>query len=189
MYYATMTPDFFKIFPLRKGRTHEVYGPAALAFSFALGRELNGTVMWVCEGWRAEQINPNGFVSYLDPQNLLIAKAKDQQNVLAVAEEALRSGAISLVVMELGTPIGLTTGRRLQLAAEAGHSTGLCIISENMGSNAAETRWRCDPVFDAKDSTLQQWELIKNKSGTLGAWVVKWDAEAHRVIVVSKTAQ
>ncbi len=158
-------------------------------FSFALGGQITGSVLWICEGWRTEQISPTGFAPYLDPQNLLYAKAKGQPNVLAVAEEALRSGAISLVIMELSAPIGLTAGRRLQLAAEAGRSTGLCIISEGMGSNAAETRWRCAPIFDAKDSTLQRWELIKNKSGTLSEWDVKWDAETRRVIVVSEAAQ
>ena len=181
--------DFSAHFPLRNTRTHEVRGPGALFFSFVLGGQIDGTVLWVEEAWRAEQINPTGFAPYLDPKNLFFAKAKNQQNVLAVAEEALRSGAVSLVVMESNAPISLTEGRRLQLAAEVGRATGLCIIPEGKGSNAAETRWRCAPVFDVKDSTLQRWTLIKNKSGTLGAWDVKWDAEAGRIIVVSKAAQ
>jgi protein ImuA len=58
-----------------------------------------------------------------------------------------------------------------------------------MGSNAAETRWRCIPLFDPEDSTLQSWELIKNKSGTIGAWTILWDAQAHRVIVVSEVGK
>ena len=81
----------------------------------------------------------------------------------------------------------------MQLAAQAGHTTGLCLIPEGMGSNAAETRWHCSPVFDptggAADSTLQCWELIKNKSGTLGAWHVRWDAAARRLYVVSPAGE
>ncbi|MBL4807481.1 MAG: hypothetical protein JKY31_09340 [Rhodobacteraceae bacterium] len=184
-----MSTEFDQCFPLRRGRTHEVCGPNTLTFAFALSGMLGGSVLWVNENWQVGQINPAGFSSFIRPQDLLFAKAKSQTDVLAVAEEALRSGAIPLVVMELSAPINLTTGRRLQLAAEAGQATGLCIIQENMGSNAAESRWRCTPLFDVKDSTLQRWELIKNKSGTLSVWDVKWDAETRRIIVVSKNAQ
>ncbi|PRY74525.1 protein ImuA [Yoonia maritima] len=140
--------------------------------------------MWVSKAWQAEQINPNGFSAYMDPQNLLISKVKDQDDGLAVAEESLRSGAVSLTVIELTKSLSFTAGRRLQLAAETGRSTGLCIIPEGMGNNAAESRWRCSPLFDPQDSTLQRWEIIKNKSGTLSAWDVRWDAETRRVIVV-----
>lgn len=176
-------------FPLKKARTHEVCGPNALSFAFASAGQNGGSVMWISENWQAAQINPVGFSTYLDPQNLLMSKAADQDEALAVAEESLRSGAVSVMVIELTKPLDFTTGRRLQLAAEAGKSTGLCIIPEGMGNNAAETRWRCSSLFDPADSTLQRWEIIKNKSGTLTAWNVRWDAQTRRVIVVSEIAQ
>jgi len=130
----------------------------------------------------------------MDPQKLLLSKVKNQADGLAVAEEALRSGAVCLVVIELYQPLSFTAGRRLQLAAQAGPTTGLCIIPEGQGNNAAETRWRCSPVFDpvpiiaSQDSTLQRWEITKNKSGTLGTWDVSWDAQTRRINVVSKAA-
>lgn len=184
-----MTPDFFTCFPPRNTRTHEVCGPGALAFAFSLAGQLGGTVLWVCEGWRSEHINPSGFAPYMDPKNLLLAKPNDQTDALAVAEEALRSGTISLVVIEVNTPLSLKAGRRLQLAAEAGKSMGLCIIQDGMGSNASETRWQCSAIFDAEDSTLQNWRLIKNKAGTLSAWDVGWNVETRRIIVVPKTGK
>lgn len=184
-----MTPDLSDCFPLRKGRTHEVSGPSAISFAFALGGQMEGPVLWISEAWRATQINPVGFSAYLDPQRVILAKSKDQAEVLAVAEEGLRSGTVSLVVMELSNPLGLTAGRRLQLAAEAGKATGLCILPEGMGSNAAETRWQCVPIFDPADSTLQQWKLNKNKSGTLAVWDVRWDAATRRIIMVSETGK
>ena len=184
-----MIATLFDHFPPRIARTHELTGPSAMGYVFSLARLLNGPVLWVREVWRSEQINPAGFSLYIDPHMLLMAKGKDQIEVLATAEEALRSGAVTLVVMELNKPISLTAGRRLQLAAKAGKTTGLCILPDGMGSNAAETRWQCEPVFDAIDSTLQHWKLIKNKSGTLGEWEVKWDVEAGRVIVVSQIGQ
>lgn len=154
-------------------------------FAFMLAARLNGHTMWVRENWDKVQINPCGFTDFVEPATLIACNTKNQSETLAVAEEALRSGAVSLVVMSLNKPLGLTEGRRLQLAARNGQSTGLAIIPEGMGSNAAETRWRCTPVFDPKDSTLQKWELIKNKSGTLGTWHARWDTASRRLIMVS----
>jgi protein ImuA len=184
-----MSSDFPHHFPLRKTRVHEVYGPGAFMFAFALAGQRQGSVLWAREGWQADQMNPAGFFPFLDPSNLLIAKGKDQLEVLATAEEALRSGAVSSVIVELIKPLGLIEGRRLQLAAKQGGSTGLCILPDGMGSNAAETRWHCAPLFDPDDSTLQRWKLIKNKSGTLKAWDVRWHGETRRIIVVSEAGE
>tara|TARA_R110000765_G_scaffold37747_3_gene83376 strand:+ start:8795 stop:9385 length:591 start_codon:yes stop_codon:yes gene_type:complete len=193
---ATMI-HFESHFPLKNTRTHEVCGASAHAFAFALAGQLcsaNGrTALWVREAWDGHQINPVGFSSYLDPKHLLIAQAPSHIDVLASTEEALRSGHVALVIAQITQPIGLTEGRRLQLAAQAGNATGLCILPEGMGNNAAQTRWHCAPVFDesnaAEDSTLQSWKLIKNKSGTLSAWTVKWNAQTRRISVVSPPIQ
>ncbi len=179
-----MTHQTVPFFPSKPSRTHEVCGAGALVFALALAARLGGPVLWVREGWKPDRLHPVGLLDFIDPADLLICNTKDQIDVLATAEEALRSGAAPLVVMELGKPYGLTEGRRLQLAAKEGKATGLAVIPDGMGSNAAETRWKCTPVFDPVDSTLQRWELIKNKSGTLGVWDVRWDATSRRVIMV-----
>ena len=177
-------PAMFNLLP-QNGRAHEVCGPGAHVFALALAARSGGQIIWVREAWRAEQINPMGFADYFDPELLLVASTDNQAEALAVKEEALRSGAVPLVVAELSKPLSLVAGRRLQLAARDGNSLSLAIIPEGMGSNAAETRWRCAPVFDPADSTRQRWDLIKNKSGTLGAWYVRWEQSSRRIIVVS----
>ncbi|MFD1160178.1 ImuA family protein [Roseovarius aestuarii] len=184
-----MTDRVFPYFPLREGRAHEVCGAGSLVFACAVGASVNGPVLWVNESWVSHRINPDGLREFFDPGRVLMAQAKDQAEVLATAEEALRSGAVALVVMELTKPLGLTAGRRLQLAAEAGKTLALSILPEGMGSNTAETRWQCVPVYDVDDSTLQRWEIIKNKSRTYGAWHVRWDAASRRVIMVSPARQ
>ncbi|WP_298908425.1 hypothetical protein [uncultured Aliiroseovarius sp.] len=175
-------------FPPARTRTHEVCGPGAYMFAFMLATRLSGGAMWIRENWETSQINPAGFADFTNPSRLIRCITQNQTETLAVAEEALRSGAVSLVIMQLSQPVGLTEGRRLQLAARDGDATGLAIIPEGMGSNAVETRWRCTPVFDpqtgAEDSTLQRWELIKNKSGTLDVWHVRWDKASRRFFVV-----
>ncbi len=170
--------------PLRKMRVHEVCGPGAASFAAVAATQAR-PVLWVREAWQGEMINPVGVSAFFDPANMLLAQAKDQIETLAVAEEALKDGAVPLVILELTRPLDLREGRRLQIAARAGKTTGLCLIPEGMGSNAAETRWHCAPVFDADDSTLMCWEITKNKSGTLKAWHVRWNAEASRLDVVS----
>ncbi|MBF9035820.1 hypothetical protein HKCCE2091_16350 [Rhodobacterales bacterium HKCCE2091] len=183
-----MSADLFTSFPLRRTRVHEVSGPSAAGFAAMAGAGTE-TVFWIRESWRPEVLNPVGLSEFLDPARLLVAEVSDQTEGLAVMEEALRDGSVPFVVIETSQPLGLTPGRRLQLAAKAGQSVGLCLIPEGMGSNAAETRWHCSPVFDraaaASDSTLQRWDLTKNKSGTLGTWHVRWDRTSRRVRVVS----
>ncbi|WCR14805.1 hypothetical protein [Paracoccus seriniphilus] len=175
-------------FPLRPSRVHEACGPLAAGLAAASAANA-GAALWLREGWRPEMISPLGLNNYLDPARVLSVRTRDQIETLAAAEEALRAGVVPLVVMELTQPIGLTAGRRLQLAARAGQSTGLCLIPEGMGSHAAETRWRCTPIPDPEnppeDSTLQSWELIKNKSGTSGLWHVRWSLSTRHLIVVS----
>lgn len=176
-------------FPPISGRVHEVCGPGADVFVAVLCGQLNVFAFWFQESWRRERLNPLGLSEYFDPSKLLLAKPKDQSSLLAVAEDALRDGSAPLVVIELSKPLTLTEARRLQLAADNGRSTGVCIIAETHGSNAAETRWKCEPIFDQQDSTRHNWKLIKNKRGTLGSWNVRWDASARRIIVVPSVRQ
>ncbi|MBO9403417.1 hypothetical protein [Shimia sp. R9_3] len=171
--------------PLAKGRMHEAFGPGGPVFAFVLGHHCRGTIIWVRDRWRRDRLDPNGFKAFIDPAELYLCKTKDHAQALGVAEDALRSGAVALVVVELSKEVTLTQGRRLQLAAREGKSTGLALISEGMGSNAAETRWRCRPVFDPHIAVMHQWDLVKNKSGAQGSWRLWWDSEAKQVRVVS----
>jgi protein ImuA len=184
-------------FPLANARVHEVCGSGAYGFAAISMGYAAGQVLWIRESWRPEGLNPAGADRYCDPAKILLAQVRSQVEALAVAEEALRDTALSLVVVELSQAVDLTAGRRLQLAAQAGKTIGLCVISEGMGSNAAQTRWRCTPTFDRDttqtDSTLMHWELIKNKSGTLCDWYVRWSPTkpnpADRLAVVSPPGQ
>jgi protein ImuA len=186
-----MSSEFESSFPLRRGRVHEVCGPGLAGFAAIACASMEGHLFWLREGWREERLNPVGLARFVDPHRLLVAEARNQLDVLASAEEALRDGSLGFVILELSQPLGLPEGRRLQLAAGAGKTTGLCLIPEGMGSNAAETRWRAAPLHDpeGEDSTLMRWSLIKNKSGTLGVWDVRWDHATHRLAVVSPAGE
>lgn len=185
----SMFPDTHSVFTLKLGRVHEVCGPGAFGFAAVQAARQNTNFLWIKAARSSAQLNPTGLSAFADPRHLLVASTQHQTETLAVAEESLRSGVLGVVIMELTAPLDLTAGRRLQLAAKVGQSTGLAIIPEGMGSNAAETRWRCAPLFAPDDSTLFRWDLIKNKSGTIGGWNVRWSASTRRINVVSETGQ
>ena len=182
--FFPMPVAFHSVFPLLRARVHEVCGAGAMGFAAMAAR---GHVLWIREAWLSDTLTPQGLLPLFDPARLLLARPRDQTDALAVAEETLKDGALPYVILEVTRPLDLREGRRLQLAAKAGGTTGLCIIPEGMGSNAAQTRWRATPVFDParEDSTLMRWEIIKNKSGTLEAWHVRWDQQTSRLDVVS----
>lgn len=196
--------------PLRRGRTHEALGPrgdvsAARVFCAAQAgrvvRQAAGPVLWILSplGREAEPpgvLDPYGLAAFFDPGRLILAEARDRAEALWALEEALRSGAASVVAAELSRPPDLTESRRLQLAAEAGGAAarpkgagdgatpdegplGVVIAPEPPRpiSNAAETRWRCAfaPAWAAgARRPVWRWELLKNKRGVLGAWDVAW---------------
>ncbi len=145
--------------------------------------------IWFVEDWMHESVNPLGLQVHCDPHQVLVGKCRNATDVLAATEEALRSGVVSLVIAELTQSLSLTAGRRLQLAAEAGGSTGLMIVRDGMGSNATQTRWQVSPIYHVNDSTRMRWSLIKNKSGTCMDWGISWDEAARCIFVVSQLAQ
>lgn len=186
-----MRQKFSAIFPLCPGRAHEVTGPGAASLALSMAGIGKGPVMWISEQRLMERLHPGGVARFCDPARILFSFGKTRSDTLWIAEEALRSGAIPLVITALMGDIDLTSGRRLQLAAEAGRATGVFLLPQDMGSNAAETRWYCTPVCDSanQDSTLFEWRCIKNKSGTNGSWLVNWNGATHHIDLVSQTGK
>ena len=170
-------------------RVHEVGGAGAHAFAFAMARMAIGPVICICPAHETDRVLPTGVARFLPPARLMAVQAVGEADLLWATEEALRSGAVGFVIAAPQKPLSLTAGRRLQLAAEAGRCTGLLMIRDGMGSNAAQTRWHCVPEWGAQDSTLQRWSLIKNKEGTFGDWCVGWNEKARAFSVVSAFGQ
>ncbi|GLS87576.1 hypothetical protein GCM10010873_25500 [Cypionkella aquatica] len=123
-------------------------------------------------------------------ERLHLFRPNGETDLLWCIEETLRAAPVSLVIAEPSGHLSLTAGRRLQLAAEAGGTTGLMLIREGAGSNATETRWQCQSVASpSADSTLHHWNLNKNKKGTIGSWMVNWNGASAAVHMVSEAGQ
>jgi protein ImuA len=164
---------------LAPGRVHEATGPGRLVFALALAGRLEGPVLWVADARGRDGLYAPGLAAFFDPARLILARPAGPLAVLQVMEEALRSGAVPLVLAELAEAPDLTASRRLQLAAGTGRGRGLCLLPEGrLRSNAAETRWHCAPVAAGQDAgwghARQHWEIVKDKRGRLGAWRVRW---------------
>jgi protein ImuA len=162
-------------------RVHDVEGSGRRSFALFQSLRHAGQILWVLPAHEVRRPMLRGLPAGLS-ERLLLLTPKGETDLLWCVEEALRAAPIGLVIAEPQQPLSLTAGRRLQLAAEAGKTTGLMLILDGQGSNAAETRWRCDPA--AADSTLYHWSLSKNKSGTIGSWTVNWNGATAAVHLV-----
>ena len=142
---------------LRRGRVHELCGPARRTLAAMTlgvdrgemdrdGMDPGGAVIWIAPGWQAERLMPHGLLPFADPGRLIFAHARTEVDLLWSMEEALRSGAAPIVVADLPFVPALTPLRRLQLATEAGSQrgaapVGLILTPERGGAAGAESRW------------------------------------------------
>ncbi len=157
---------------IRRGRLHEATGAGRAGFAAALAATFAGPLVWIARDTGPqgrETLNPHGLGVFLDPARLIVVRPAEAREVLWCMEQALRSGAAPLVIGETGDPPDLTRSRRLQLAAEAGPATGLCLFTGRPVANASETRWRATPLPGRR----QEWACIKDKRGRTGAWEIR----------------
>lgn len=163
---------------LALGRVHEATGPSAIVFAALVAGRLNGPVLWARPAWEAAMHNPDGLAPFFDPARLVIADCPRPLDILWTAEEALRSGAVQLVVAEAEAPPAFTPLRRLQLAAEAGGAEvkrpplGLILSPVQGSAGAIESRWRCDPspAWTIGQPARWRFERIYGKSGPPLVW-------------------
>ena len=176
-------------FSLRPARVHEAEGRGKRAFALFQAARNPGPLFWILPAHAPELLMLRGLPREVG-ERLHIVRPVGESDLLWCVEEALRSAPVGLVVAEPDKPLSLLAGRRLQLAAEAGRTTGLVLISQNAGSNATETRWVCEPlVSTSTDSTLHHWSLIKNKKGTLKSWTVNWNGASTAFHLVSEARE
>jgi protein ImuA len=114
--------------------------------------------------------------------------------VLWTAEEALKSGALSLVMADVDPRhADLTITRRLLLAAHAGRAAGLLVFSRRPpGTTASHSRWLVaaapslppphDPQAPGTPAFLV--ELLRARGGRPGAWNVEWHNASYRFALV-----
>lgn len=151
---------------LARARAHEVIGASRIAFALLVAARLAGPVLWLQPTWSGERLMGDGLRAILDPGRLTFGRARTAPELLWAAEEALRTGRVPLVVIELPNVPALTPVRRLHLAAEAGaveHAAplALLLIPGDGGAPGVETRWRLDPFPGWSRDGAPRWRLTR----------------------------
>ena len=133
-------------FDLAGARAHEACGSARRRFALWLARAYQTEVLWIRPDWHPDSLHMTGVRIEMDPARLIFVECCRPADLLWCMEEALLSGLIKLVVADLPEPPGLTTVRRLHLAAEAGFERtgtapiGLLLTPGDKGAAKVETR-------------------------------------------------
>ncbi len=161
---------------LLRARVHEVCGPARVALALMILQLGDGPVIWVMPSWLPERPYTCGMRDFLHPGRLIFARARRPEDIQWAGEEALRSGAAPVVVMEMLTPPGLTPVRRLHLAAETGREAahhaarpaplGLILSPGEGGAQGVESRWHM--------------QAAPSPSGLLDGGGVRWHISRRR---------
>jgi protein ImuA len=177
-------------------RVHEAEGRGRRQFALFQALRHPGPVVWILPDHSPERPMPAGLPPGL-AERLMLLTPRGRTDLLWSVEEALKTAPVALVIAEPPDALSLTEGRRLQLSAEAGQTTGLLLIRQGQACNAAESRWSCDPLPakgpssspERQDSTRHRWSLIKNKKGTTADWMVDWDGATPAFHLVSATGE
>ncbi len=170
---------------LTLARAHELCGFARRTLALMFAARMKGPILWIRPTWVPDMLNPDGCVRWINPGRLIWANCIRGEDLLWTMEEALRSGAIPLVVVELPEPPPLTPVRRLHLAAETGAEEGqytplgFILTPGDGGAAGIESRWHLAPQHSgaeerwhlsrrrARNAPQKDWSVTRGKGGRL----------------------
>ena len=192
------------------GRWHELGGEgleretgvSAAAFGARVSARLavRGQVVWVLQ--RDDLHAPGLSALGLPPHRLIYVAVRDDAEALAAVEDALRTPGVAAAWGEIDR-VGLTAGRRLQLACETHGATGFVLRRRLHGrrreadreeGSAAATRWVVGPALsdpgEAPGLGAPRWRvrLERCRGGRGGEWIVEASDETRPVRVVAELA-
>lgn len=148
---------------------------AAMLFIAGIAARQPGPVLWIAR--QSQLFAPALFQAGLPPERVIHAESRNDNDLIAVMEDALRHKGLGTVIGEVRRA-NLTASRRLQLAAEAGTTLPLLIrghikrgYDPLAAPSAAVTRWRVGPAPSASvahnDVARARWhvELVRQRGG------------------------
>jgi protein ImuA len=124
----------------------------------------------------------------LDPRLLVTVRAADVDAALRTAADALACDALGAVVLEVWgnvRQLDLVASRKLTLAAQASGVTALLLrIAATAIPSTAETRWIVRAAHSPPGTAASAWgaprfdaELIRNRHGPVGRWIMEWKCD------------
>lgn len=184
---------------LSRGAVHEVFAEgrhsaAATGFIAGLAQRVraNRPLLWVRQDFAARESGALSMCGWrelgLDPRLLVTVHAHDAESALRTAADALACDALGAVVMEIWGEtrlFDLVASRRLTLAARHSGVTGLLLrVAATPLPSTAETRWIVRPAASRPCAAWQAWgapvfetELVRNRHGQTGQWILEWKCD------------
>ncbi len=176
---------------LAAGRAHEICGPARRVLA-AWVMNWGAPVLWLRLSHNPDRFCPQGLADWAAPGGVIWAENPRPSEVLACAEDGLRSGACALVVVDLAEPVAMTPLRRLHLAAEMGLARrrarspnaslrALVLTPGDGGTPGVESRWHMAPCpargMPPADPVGAAWRLTRTRARM--APPASWDVQAQ----------
>jgi protein ImuA len=184
---------------LPRGTLHEVFahesshGAAATGFAAGLAQRLGEgkPLLWVRQDFSAlefGELHAAGLLELgLNPDSVILVRAADAGQVLKAAAEGLACAALGAVIAEIPAEpkiLDLVASRRLAFAAAQKNVTAILVrLAAEPDASAAETRWQVRAARSSNDDENNEWgavfeaELIRNRHGRTGAWVMEWNSD------------
>jgi len=135
--------------------------------------------------WGAEGLRALG----LDLERVGWVRTRTAQAAVQATDEALKSGAVSAVLLEGGRQarIDLALTRRFNLAAQASGALAFMVGGAVEATSAALTRWRVSPLLSRRvgltgarpglGAPAFNLALTRSRLGPLGQWELEWDCD------------
>lgn len=177
---------------LRKAALHEVFaapGHEGAATGFAAGiaarMAAQKPLLWIRQDYSAlefGELSATGLLEFgLDPARVFLFSAANAEDALRAAQDALSCAALGCVVIEIpGAPkiLDLVASRRLTLASAQKNVSALLLrLAATPDASTAETRWLIRAAQSNNEAPAFNAELIRNRSGQTGAWVMEWNSD------------
>jgi protein ImuA len=184
---------------LAMAAVHEVFAEghqSAVATGFIAG--LAGRIsarrplVWVRQDFsdiESGALSMSGFSELgLDPRCLVTVRAADADSALRTAADALACDALGAVVLEVfgeARQLDLVASRKLTLAAQASGVTALLLrLAATPQPSTAETRWIVRAAHSPPGSVFSAWgapvfdaQLVRNRHGPVGRWIMEWKCD------------
>jgi protein ImuA len=177
---------------------------AATGFALALASRSPRAVLWIAEDMtKLESGAPYGpglDEIGLAPEKVLTVAAAHARDVLWVMEEALQCSAVGFVIGEIrqDNAVQDVASRRLSLAAARQQTPALLLRARpEPRPVSAATRWI---IGTAPSMSRDGWrygtgppafsvQLVRNRYGRLGSWVLEWNCAEQRFDLASTHPQ
>jgi protein ImuA len=184
---------------LSRAAIHEVFcegrqGTVATGFVTGLAGRVTARrpLLWVRQDFserEAGALSMSGLIELgLDPRRLVMVRAADVESALRTSADALACDALGAVVLEIWGEtrhLDLVASRKLTLAAQASGVTGLLLrMAAQPLPSTAETRWMLRAAHSPPEPASTVWgaplfdvQLVRNRHGPLGRWIMEWKCD------------